>query len=146
MNDVVTQPSNPETPSAQVDVEGLVKFYVELRDAKAALTDKLKEELKPYNEGMEKLETILLKHMQDTSSKSIATEAGTVYQRVERSATIKDKKLFSEYVIANQLFDLLDWKANKVQVFDMIEKTQQDVPGVNTQAFMTVGIRRSTQE
>jgi hypothetical protein len=110
------------------------------------MTEKLKTDLKPYNEGMEKLEAILLKHLQDTGTKSAATEAGTVFQRVERSATIKDKKAFSEFVIANQAWDLLDWKANKVQVFDAIEKTQADVPGVNTQAFMTVGIRRATQE
>jgi hypothetical protein len=92
---------------------------------------------------MEKLEAVLLKHLQDSNIKSAATAHGTVYQRVERSATIKDKKAFSEYVIANSEFDLIDWRANKVQVFDHIEKTQADVPGVNTQAFMTVGIRRA---
>lgn len=145
MNDQVTQPSNPDEQT-QIDVEGCVALYVELRDKKAELTEKLKEDLKPYNEGMEKLEAVLLKHLQDTGTKSAATTAGTVYQRVERSATIKDKLAFSEFVIANQLFDLIDWRANKVQVFDHIEKSQADVPGVNTQSFMTVGVRRATQE
>jgi len=141
MDGEVTQPSN----SGQIDVEECVKLYLELRDTKAALTEKLKTELKPYNEGMEKLEAILLKYMQDIGAKNIATPAGTVYQRVERSATTRDKKAFRDFVLAGQLFDLLEWRPSKVQVFDHIEKTQADVPGINTQAYMTIGVRSGNE-
>lgn len=121
-------------------------MYVELRDLKAAMTARLKVEQKPYTDGMEKLEAVLLKHMQDTGSKSVATAAGTCYVTTDRSATVRDKLLFKEFVISQQAWDLADWKANKVQVFDYIEKHGADVPGVNTNAFATIGVRRGTEE
>ena len=104
MNDTVTRSSN----SASVDVDGLVALYVELRDKVAELKAKLKEEASPYRKGMDDLEHLLLKHLQDVGAESIKTASGTVYQHVERSATIKDKEAFREFVIANKAFDLLD--------------------------------------
>lgn len=138
----VTQQSNP----APLDVEGCVKFYVELRDAKAAIAAKAKEDSKPYTEGMEKLEAVLLKHLQDSNQTSASTKAGTVYRTTDRSATVKDKMAFKEFVISQQQWDLADWKANKVQVFDYIEEHGTDVPGVNTSAFATIGVRRGNSE
>ena len=138
MTDKVTDPSNSET----LDVDKAAALYVELRDAKAKMKAELAEKLKPYNKGMEDLEAALLKHLQDQKAKSIRTESGTVYQRVERSATIKDKLAFQTFVKENDLYDLLDWKANKVAVFDYMIEKAVEVPGVNTSAFMTVGIRK----
>jgi len=140
--ETVTQPSNSEP----IDINAAVALYVELRDQKAAIAAKAKEESKPYNEGLERLEGVLLQALEGQGARSVATPSGTVYRRAERSATIKDKKAFREYVIANGKFDLLDWKANKVQVFDHIEETKEAVPGVNTSAFMTVGVRRGTEQ
>lgn len=142
MTDQVTQPSNPEP----IDVDGCAALYVEIRDKITELKAKLKEELKPYNKGLEDLDTILLKHLQDQGAKSISTTSGTVYQRVERSATIRDKKAFSDFVKANDQFDLIDWRANKVAIFDFMEKEAVDVPGVNTSAYMTIGVRRGTTQ
>ena len=138
----VTASSN----SSSVDVDGLVALYVELRDKVTELKAKLKEEAAPYYKGMEDLEQLMLKHLQAVGAESIKTSSGTVYQRIERSATIKDKEAFREFVIEGQLFDLLDWKANKVAVFDYIEEKATDIPGLNTSAAMVVGVRRSTTQ
>lgn len=142
MTDAVTPTSN----SPVVDINGCTALYVEVRDKITELKARLKEELKPYQAGLEELDAILLKALQDQGAKSISTPSGTVYQRVERSATIKDKKAFSEYVIANGEYDLIDWRANKVSVFAHIEEKAVDVPGVNTSAFMTIGVRRGTEQ
>ena len=140
MTDVSTAPSNSEV----VDINGCAALYVELRDQVTKLKAELKEKLKPYNKGLEDLDAVLLKALQDQGAKSITTPSGTIYQRIERSASIKDKKAFSEFVKTNDLFDLLDWKANKVAVFTYMETHAVDVPGVNTSAFMTIGVRRGT--
>lgn len=141
--DKVTQPSNTEDVDV-VDIEGCTALYVELRDKITELKAKLAEDLKPYRKGIEDLDAILLKALQDQGAKSIRTSSGTVYQRIERSATIKDRKAFSEYVIANGEYDLIDWRANKVAVFGHMEKNAIEVPGVNTSAYMAVGVRRGT--
>lgn len=136
MNTQVTRRSN-------IDVDGCVKLYLELRQQKADMKAKFEESLKPISDGMAKLETALLGHMQSHKAKHIATDAGTVYQRVERKATIKDREAFREYVTSNGLFDLVDFRANKPAVFTHIEETQKDVPGVNTSAYMTIGVRKA---
>ena len=140
--DAVTSPSNSE----KLDVDGLVALYVELRDKIAELKSDLKVALKPYQKGMEDLDGVLLKHLQDTGAQSVKTVHGTVYQRVERSATIKDKKAFREFVLANEQYDLIDWRANKVAVFDFIKEQQAEVPGVNVSAFMTIGVLRGNAQ
>jgi hypothetical protein len=127
-----------------VDINGCAALYVELRDQVTKLKAELKEKLKPYNKGLEDLDAVLLKALQDQGAKSITTPSGTIYQRIERSASIKDKKAFSEFVKTNNLFDLIDWKANKVAVFNYLGDGNADVPGVNTSAFMTIGVRRGT--
>ena len=138
----VTPPSNPDVPTEIVDIDGCAALYVELRDQIAALKADLAEKLKPYQKGLEDLDAILLKALQDQGAKSIKTASGTVYQRIERSATIKDRKAFSEYVIRTGEYDLIDWRANKVGVFAHMEKNAVEVPGVNTSAFMAIGVRR----
>jgi hypothetical protein len=125
-----------------LDVDKVAALYVELRDTKAKMKAELAEKLKPYNKGMEDLEAALLKHLEDQKAKSIRTESGTVYQRVKRSATIRDKLAFQEFIKENDLFDMLDWKANAVAVFDYMIEKAVDVPGINTSAFMTIGVRR----
>jgi|SRR5580765_1595973 len=134
----VTQSSNSEA----IDVEACVALYVELRDQIAALKAELDIKLKPYQKGLADLDGILLQHLQDQKAQNIKTRSGTVSQRISRSATIKDKLAFKEFVIANGEYDLIDWRANKVQVFDWIEKNQLEVPGVTTSAYMTIGVRR----
>jgi hypothetical protein len=85
---------------------------------------------------------VLLKALQDQKAQSIATPHGTVYQRIFRSATIRDKKAFREFIIENGMFDMLDWKANKVEVFSYMEEKAVDIPGINTSGYMTIGVMR----
>jgi len=140
----VTQPSNS---TQVVDVDGCTALYLELRTTIARLNAELKEKLKPYQKGMQDLEGILLQVLQDQKAQNIRTKSGTVYQRTVRSATIKDKKAFSEFVIENGEYDLLDWKANKVQVFDYMKEHEAEVPGLNTSSHMAIGVRNGdTQE
>lgn len=136
--DTVTQSSNPST----IDVEGCTALYVELRDKIAAIKAEQAEKTKPLTEALERLDSILLKHLQDQKAQNIRTASGTVYQRIAASASIKDKKAFREFVIENEQFDMLDWKANKVQVRTYIEENQTDVPGINFTATLTIGVRR----
>ena len=142
--DKVTPPSNPEV----VDIDGCAALYVELRDTIAAIKAEMIERTKPYRKGLDDLDAILLKALQDQGVKSMRTPSGTVYQRVEASATIKDRKMFKDFVIDNGQWDLLDWKANKPAVRKYMEEQQADVPGLNFTASMTIGVRRgnSTQE
>ena len=136
----VTQSSNT------IDVEGCVGLYLELRNTKAAITAKAAEACKPYTEGMGKLEAILLKHLQDTSSESVRTERGTVYARTVRSATTKDKGAFVNFVIETQNWDLVDMRPSKTEIFEFIEENQKDVPGINTSAVLTIGVRSPTEK
>jgi hypothetical protein len=123
--------------------EDMVDAYVRLRDKKKALDDAHKEMLKPYVEAMEQLEGVMLAKLNETGQENAKTKAGTVYKSTEVNVSIADKDAFRRHVIGGELWDLLDWKANKTAVKDIVEEAQEPPPGVNYSSRIVVGVRRA---
>jgi hypothetical protein len=139
-------PQRGSDPSV-VDLNKLIDSYVALRDRRRAIEDKHKSELEPYKKIMEELEQKLLAVMQASGVDSVSTRGGTAYQKTRLSATIKDGTAFRAYVIQNQAFDLVDWRANANAVFEHIEDNNGvPPPGVNPSTYISVGVRRPNEK
>jgi hypothetical protein len=136
--------SNTPTPGVTPpDINKTIDQYVKLRDKKRLLERQHKDQLKPFNDLLEEIEGMLLSYMQRAGVNSIATDGGTAYQSTTPRATIGDGDAFRQFVIANQLFDLVDWRANATRVFDYInEHNGQVPPGVNPSTYTKVNFRR----
>lgn len=136
------------TVSAQqptVDVEKRVGQFVKLRDKKAEIEERHKEELKPINTALELLKQELAKGLDALNVDSAKTACGTVSFSSKASAALADKSAFWTYVVTTGNFDLIDYKANVTAVKEHIEKNQgQAPPGVNFTVFRDVGVRRPT--
>ena len=123
--------------------EEMVRSYVRLRDHKKAANDEFKKSMTRVNEGMAKVEALLLKHFQDTGATSFACKGtGTAYIKTQESATVKDRDAFLKFILDNQLFDALDARANRPFVKQFMDERGQEVPGVKWSAIQQVGIRR----
>ena len=85
----------------------------------------------------------MLERLNDLGGDSVKTPHGTAYRTARRSATIADGDVFRKYVIDNQMFDLVDWRANAGAVDDFINDNGSQPPGVNYSVAYTVGVRRS---
>ena len=129
------------------ELDKLIDRYVKLRDHKKALEAKHKAELAPFVQLMDEVEGVLLTYMQQAGVDSVATPGGTAYQSRRISATIKDGTAFRAYVVTNQAFDLVDWRANANAVFDYVnEHNGAPPPGVHPSSRVTVNFRRPNEQ
>lgn len=126
--------------------EAMAEQYVRLRDTIKEADRVHAEKLAPAKEYMDKLEAAMLDKLQTTGQDSAKTKAGTIYRSTRKSATIADGAAFREFVINDQEFDLVDWRANANAVAEWIDNTGngQSPPGVNYSTMVTVGVRRPT--
>jgi hypothetical protein len=139
--------SDETTAARPLNINKLVDQYVQLRDKKRALELQHKEQLRPYSTVMEEIESLLLGHMQSAGIDSVATPGGTAYQITKLSATIRDGSAFREWVVTNQQFDIVDWRANAKAVFGYIKSNEGNVPpGVNASSYVTLGFRRPSDK
>jgi hypothetical protein len=125
-----------------VDIEHRVEQYVALRDEIKRRDDQHKEEMKPFRELLDKFNGELLNALEAVNGKSVSTSAGTVYRTEKKSAALADPGVFMQFVIDNELFDLLDRKANVTAVADYLKDKGELPPGVNFSTTFVAGVRR----
>jgi len=132
-------PPSPRTPAQ------LVEEFITLRDAKKRTEDASKEFIKKhYEDRMDELEATLLDMLNKAGLDSFASPAGTAYKKLSTSVTVADQREFRRHVIGSEEWDLIDWRANKTVVNDLVDKGEPLPPGVNRTGFYTVGIRRKS--
>ena len=124
-------------------IDDLVAQMVKTRDKLKEADDAHKEKTKVARDYKERLEAALLAKLNDIGGESVKTAHGTVYRTTRRSATIADGSTFREFVISNESFDLVDWKANANAVDDFIKNEGTPPPGINFTTAFTVGVRRA---
>ncbi len=124
-------------------IDDLVSQYVRLRDKIKEAEDAHKAKLKDAKDYLEELNSRLLQRLNEVGGESVKTSSGTVYRTTRRSASIADGDAFRQFVINNEAFDLVDWRANANAVDDFIKEQQAPPPGVNFSTAFTVGVRRS---
>jgi len=121
----------------------MVEEYITLRDGKKVAADKFSEwEDTNFNSRMKDLEIKLLDTLNKLGSDSISSKSGTVYKKVTTSVTVADGREFQKHVIDHAQWELIDWRANKTAVNDLVESGEPLPPGINRSAFVSVGIRR----
>ena len=126
----------------KLDISKRVDQYVRLRDEIKKLDDAHKEKMKPYREALEKLNNLLLTHLNEIGGESVKSASGTVYRTERKSASLSDPDAFMRFVIANEAWDLLDRKANVTAVVDFIDENDTQPPGVSLNRSYVVGVRR----
>lgn len=135
--------TNPPQPKPPVTMDGLVAQYVRLRDAIKDADDKHKQKMAPAKAHMDALNNALLARLNEIGGDSVATSAGTAYRTTRRNASIADAEAFRKFVIENEVFDIVDWRANAPAVDDFIKSEGTPPPGVSFSTAYTVGVRRA---
>lgn len=139
MNDTAPILATPAGPAE------LIEEYIKLRDGKKIADDTYEAWLQEnYKTRMVELEGVLLDTLNKLGIDSLAGPSGTVYKRITTSVTVADAGEFRRHVIGSEQWDLIDWRANKTTINDMVEKNELLPPGINRSEFWTVGIRRKS--
>lgn len=134
------------TPAAkQVTIEQRIDQYVKLRDMIKAKDDAHKKAMEPYRETLEKLNGVMLNHLNTIGADSVKASSGTVYRTTKRSASLEDGDAFMRHVITKEAWELLDRKANVAAVEAYFGENGVLPPGVKISSQQVVGVRRGKE-
>lgn len=139
MSDAAEVQAPPKAPT----IETRVEQYIRLRDAIKKQDDEHKEKMKPYRETLEKLNGVLLNHLNQIGGDSVRASSGTVYRTSKKTASLEDADSFMRHVIGSEAWELLDRKANATAVQEFVKENGVLPPGVKFTVTHVVGVRRS---
>lgn len=123
-------------------VGDLISKYIAIRDKKKEIQERHKEELAPLNTALQKLEDYFQKTMDANGLENLKAGGGTAYKAVVNSVTVADWDAFREYVEQNGCWHMLDKRANKTAVMEVVEDTGELPPGLNLQRSVKINVRR----
>ena len=126
-----------------LNMDDLVGRYIQIRDRIKGEEDAFKAKMAQVREIKDMLEVELLLRLNSIGGDSVKTAHGTAYRTSRRSASLADGAAFREFVVAQNAFDLVDWRANAPAVDDFIKSQGAPPPGVNFSVSYTAGVRRA---
>ena len=127
-----------------VKVDKYVKHFIALRDKKKLMEEAFNLEKKKVTDLMDSIEGVLQAFLEKAGSEGIKTQYGSVYLSTKTTASLADPEAFMTWIIANNMFDLLDRRANSTACKDYAEEHKELPPGLNLNSYTSVGVRRPT--
>jgi hypothetical protein len=139
---VATVPAEP--PAANEVLTKRLNQFMMVRQKIEEMRERHAAEMAPLSDAKTKLESALMEllNLAGTDSATVRGIA-TVYKGTESSATVADGEAFRHFVITQQAWDLVDWRANKTGVKKFIGETNTVPPGVNFTQAQRVGVRKN---
>ena len=123
-------------------VEKAVAGYRQLRDIKTEIQARHREELKPVNEKMEKIENWLGLQLQQQKAESIKTSEGTVYTTRTSSVKIDDWDEALRYIKEHDLWHILERRLSSKEVATFVEEEERNFPGTEISFNTNVRVRK----
>ena len=115
-------------PQDELNLEKRIAQLRMLRAKMEEIERKHKEELNPYTAAKKALEGALMNWLLERSIKTANTKAGNITWVDNTTFIIEDKVAFRQFVIENQEWEIIDWKANKTAVEDFKEGNNGTIP------------------
>jgi hypothetical protein len=107
-----------------LDLERRVAQLRALRAKIESMEAEHADRMSPYTAAKKALEGALMQWLLDHKIKTTNTAAGNITWVDNTTYPIEDKIAFKEFVVENQEWEMLDWKANKKRVDDYIEENK----------------------
>lgn len=121
----------------------MVRAYMKMRERRSQLKREFEETDGKIKAQMEMIETEFLKMFQETGTKNLKTEMGTVFTAETTKASIADWGTFAEWVRANNALEFLEQRVKAKEVTTYLEEHGELPPGINTHRERNVRIRKS---
>jgi hypothetical protein len=131
----------------------IIERYVALKDAASKLKDEYTAKVKPYQDGMAKMEEILLARLIERGAENTKTDAGTAYKSNLLTVKVADREKFIDFIMSTWTDDagqpsvgqtMLLAQPQKDAVKEFIERSGgHPPPGLEVSYYTNVNIRRS---
>jgi hypothetical protein len=134
------------TTAVEAKVKHRIGQYIACRNAIKAKNEAHDAEMKPLVDLSNMLTGWIQNFLDTAGVDNVKTSQGTAYSSTRYTASLADPAIFMDFVKKNNLYDLLDRKANVTAVKDYVEEHKVLPPGVNLSAIKTVGVRAPTRK
>jgi hypothetical protein len=122
----------------------LVANYVTIRDHIKQAEEVMDKHLAPFKAKQQEITAELLKLMAEQGAEACRTKYGTVSALVRHTAALADPDAFMTYVRENDMFELLDRRANATACREHAKYNDGALPpGVKINSLRYVGVRTS---
>lgn len=138
--------SPPPPPAAQpLDLAAVTNAHIKIRDARAQLKKNFELQDNDLKASQEKLEAVMLSHLNHHGMESVRTEAGTFYRQEDLIPSIADDTAFYGWIREHNAFDALERRVKKTFIKDFAEQHEGQLPpGINTHRQFVVRVRRAS--
>jgi hypothetical protein len=134
----------PDTDTPPVSTEKLVRAYIRMRDARAALTTDFEAKDKEIRDQMDVIESHLLEVCKTAGANSIKTDKGTVIRSVKTRFWTSDWEAMHQFIRENNALDLLERRVAQTAMSEFLKNNPDKLPkGMNVDSKYTVVVRRS---
>jgi hypothetical protein len=117
--------------------------YLQIRERKRVMEERHKEELRPLNDAMEKLEDFFQKNMDALGMDNLKAASGTAYLSTVSSVKAADKIAFLDFVREHDSWHLLDIRPAKTAMNEYVEEHGITPPGVDYTRITKVNVRKA---
>jgi hypothetical protein len=126
-----------------VSVEKLVKTYAKIRDKRAEITAKYKEEEGQLREKQDKVKSALLGYCKEHEVDSVRTASGLFYRTVKQRYWTSDWESMHKFVMEHNLPEFLEKRLNQTHVRQFLEDNPDLLPaGLNVDSEYTISVRK----
>jgi|TARA_E500000331_G_C17158074_1_gene670485 hypothetical protein len=127
-----------------VSVDRLVSVYIKIRDKKAEVATKLKEQEAALNEKLDLVKAALLEHCKDNNVESVRTSRGTFFRKVHTKYWTSDWESMNKFIKDNDAVDLLEKRLHQGNMRQFLDENPEKLPpGLNVDSAYTITVRRS---
>lgn len=121
----------------------LIASYIKLRAKINDVETRQKEEMLPYINLRTEIETALLAHLNELGLESTKCKAGTAFKSTATSVKVRDWDKTLAFIRENELWELLEARANKTVALELLEERRKPIPGVEISTATVLRVRSS---
>jgi hypothetical protein len=126
-----------------VSVEKLVKTYAKIRDKRAEITAKYKEEEGQLREKQDKVKSALLGYCKEHEVDSVRTASGLFYRTVKQRYWTSDWESMHKFIMEHDLPEFFEKRLNQTHVRQFLEENPDLLPaGLNVDSEYTISVRK----
>ena len=126
-----------------VSIDKLTKAYVKIREKRAELSSKFKEEDENLVSQLDKIKKALLDYCKEHGVESVRTNAGLVYKSIRSRYWTSDWESMYKFVLKHEVPEFFDKRLNQTNVKQFLEENPDILPeGLNVDSEFTISVRR----
>ena len=127
----------------KVSVEKLTRTYIKIRDRRAQLSAKFKEEDEGLKAQQDKVKRALLDYCKEQDVESVRTSAGLFYRSVKKRYWTSDWESMHKFILEHEVPEFLDKRLNQTNVKQFLEENPDLLPpGLNVDSEYAISVRK----